>query len=88
MKVEFLNKFNKDLDNLTNPNIKVSILKAIESIEISKKLSEISNVKKLKGHKFAYRIKLGDYRLGFYFENQIVELARVVHRKDIYKIFP
>jgi mRNA interferase RelE/StbE len=51
-------------------------------------LSEIKNVKKLKGFSNAYRIRIGDYRIGVTFENNIVKFARVAHRKEIYKIFP
>lgn len=57
----------------------------MESID---SLDEIPNIKKLKGHKSAYRIRIGDYRLGFFFENTTIIFARFVHRKDIYKIFP
>ncbi len=38
--------------------------------------------------KFAYRIKIGDYRIGIFVESKVVEMARFVHRKDIYKVFP
>jgi mRNA-degrading endonuclease RelE of RelBE toxin-antitoxin system len=51
-------------------------------------LEKIPNTKKLKGHKSAYRTRIGDYRLGFFFESSVIILARFVNRKDIYKIFP
>jgi len=51
-------------------------------------LDKIPNTKKLKGHKSAYRTRVGDYRAGFFFENSTIFLARFLHRKDIYKIFP
>jgi len=46
------------------------------------------NLKKLKGFKTAYRIRVGDYRIGLFISNDTVEFARVVHQKDIYKVFP
>jgi mRNA interferase RelE/StbE len=88
MVVEFLAKFSKDLDKIKDGDIKQRIINIIEEIELSNKLSELSNTKKLVGFKSAYRIQFGDYRIGFFFENGIVELARIVHRKDIYKVFP
>jgi mRNA interferase RelE/StbE len=88
MKVEFLAKFSKDLDNIDNTIIRHKILKKIEEFESAKKISDLTNVKKLVGFKSAYRIKIGDYRLGFFFENEIGEFARIIHRKDIYKVFP
>ncbi len=88
MKVEFLSKFVKDLDKLIVGNVKESVIKVIEHVESAENLSEIPNLKKLKGHKSAYRIKIGDYRIGIFVEGKVVEMARFVHRKDIYKVFP
>ena len=51
-------------------------------------LDTIPNTKKLKEFKTAYRTRVGDYRLGFFYENATILIARFVHRKDIYKIFP
>jgi mRNA interferase RelE/StbE len=88
MEVVFLAKFDKDLDKIQNSQIKMKVIDIIEEIIVSEKLSDLVNVKKLSGFKIAYRIKLGDYRIGFFFENGIIEFARIVHRKDIYKVFP
>jgi len=88
MKVELLSKFENDIDKLFNKQLKHAILNIIDNLENANTLSEIQGIKKLKGFSNAYRIKLGDYRIGFYFEKGIIELARVVHRKDIYRVFP
>ena len=88
MKVEFLKKFSKDLDELKQKSVKQSLIRVIESLEAFNSLEEIPNTKKLRGHKTAYRIRIGDYRLGFFYENSTILLSRFVHRKDIYKIFP
>ncbi|MGH2575743.1 MAG: type II toxin-antitoxin system RelE family toxin [Ignavibacteria bacterium] len=88
MKVEFLSKFNKDLDKIKSDNIKNSILKVIQSVENVNSLSDIKNIKKLTGFRNAYRIRIGNYRIGLYYENNILEFVRILHRKDIYKVFP
>ena len=88
MKVEFLKKFSKDLDDIRTKSVKQALIRIIEVMEETDTLDKIPNTKKLKGHKTAYRTRLGDYRLGFFFENSTILLARFVHRKDIYKIFP
>ena len=88
MKVEYLKKFSKDLDVLKQKSVKQALLRVIELMESVDSLEKIPNTKKLKGHKSAYRTRVGDYRLGFFFENSAILLARFVHRKDIYKIFP
>ena len=46
-------------------------------------------VKKISGFSKYYRIKIGDYRIGFKKETgSDICFMRVKHRKDIYKIFP
>jgi len=88
MKVEFLRKFSKDLDVVKSKPVKQSVIRMIELMETINALDELPNTKKLKGHRSAYRTRIGDYRLGFFYENSTILLARFVHRKDIYKIFP
>ena len=88
MKVEFLKRFSKDINEIPMRSIRISLKKVIESMEIADSLNKIPKTKKLQGHKTAYRTRIGDYRLGFFFENEIILLARFVHRKDIYKLFP
>ena len=88
MKVEFLKKFSKDLDNIKTKSVKQSVIRLIELMEEVDALDKIPNTKKLKGHRSAYRTRIGDYRAGFFYENSTILLARILHRKDIYKIFP
>ncbi len=88
MKVEFLKKFSKDLDSLKLKSVKLILINHIEFLEAVKSVDKIPNTKKLQGHKTAYRTRIGDYRLGFFFENSTIQLARFIHRKDIYKVFP
>jgi len=88
MTTEFTKRFFKDLDKINKVSVKKDISNIIEQVENAASLSEINNIKKLKGYLFAYRIRSGDYRIGLFIENNIVEFAHVAHRKDIYKIFP
>ncbi len=88
MQVEFLKKFSKDLDDLNVKPVKQSLIDVIELMEAVKRLEDIPNTKKLKNNKTAYRTRVGNYRLGFFFENSTIFLARFLHRKDIYKLFP
>ena len=69
MKVEFLKKFSKDLDDINTRSVKQALIRLIELMENIDSINKIPNTKKLKGHKTAYRTRLGDYRLGFFFEN-------------------
>ncbi len=88
MQVEFLTSFNKDLSKLSSALVRKSLKNLILKLETAKSLSEIPQLKKLKGHPEAWRIRLGNYRVGLFYSNNIIQLARIVDRKDIYKIFP
>ena len=88
MKVEFLKKFSDDLDDVRIKSVKQALIRVIEQLEKSDSLINIPNIKKLKGHRSAYRVRVGDYRLGFFYENSTILLARFLNRKDIYKLFP
>jgi len=88
MKTVFLKHFEKDLDKLKSSEIQNNVFETILNVENALKLSDIKNIKKLKGYKRSYRIRVGDYRVGVFIENDLVEFAAVSHRKDIYKQFP
>ena len=88
MKVEFLKSFSKDINSIRSKSVKQSLIRVIESLEKADDLSKISNIKKLKGFRYAYRIRIGDYRLGLFADSSSIQLARFLHRKDIYKLFP
>ena len=88
MQVVFLGKFSRDLDDLADADLKASVLEVIQTLEQSPVLSQVPGVKKMSGFKNAFRIRVRDYRIGFYYENGIVELARFLHRSKIYKVWP
>ena len=88
MEIEFLDRFTKELDKIKVKSVKTSVVKLIQKVELANNLHDIPNIKKLEGHKSAYRIRLGDYRVGIFVEGNRIEFARIIHRKDIYKSFP
>jgi hypothetical protein len=51
MEVEFLERFGKDIDNVNLKSVKQSLAKVILAVESAQTIDEISNLKKLKGHK-------------------------------------
>jgi mRNA interferase RelE/StbE len=88
MKVVFLWKFSKDLDKVKKPKDLKSIADIIEMVKSVESFEEVAGVKKLTGFDDAFRIRSGNYRIGVFLEDGVVQFARVAHRKDIYKIFP
>jgi mRNA interferase RelE/StbE len=88
MKVVFERSFLSDIRNTTDKSILSRLSKIIQVMKAAHSLDDIPNLKKLKGHPAAFRIKLNQYRVGFFLENDMLILVRFRNRKDIYKGFP
>ena len=89
MKTEYKPSFLKDLKYLkSTPSFETIKALAFTEIPNVQKFEDIGNLKRLKGDDNAYRIRIGDYRLGIFFDGETVVFARVLHRKDIYRYFP
>jgi mRNA interferase RelE/StbE len=65
MKVEFRKSFEKDLGRLQDEDLLAKVRTVIEEIEAAQSLLGISNIKKLKADGNYYRIRVGNYRIGF-----------------------
>jgi mRNA interferase RelE/StbE len=88
MKVIYEKAFWRDIKKLRDQNVLDNLALVLEKIKKATDLSVLGDIKKLKGHPSAFRIKVDDYRLGFFLENDQVILTRFLNRKDIYKFFP
>ncbi|MCX6207003.1 MAG: type II toxin-antitoxin system RelE/ParE family toxin [Bacteroidetes bacterium] len=87
MNIEIRRSFEKDALKL--PVTAQTLLgKVLDNLSRVEKLSELTSCKKLTGFKNAYRIRMGEYRIGLIFENGTIELVRILGRKEIYKYFP
>ena len=90
MEIFFKPSFIKDFKKLPK-EIKSEIKRiCLEVFPLLKNLRELKEfyIKPIKSFKNFYRIKLGDYRIGFKKENNKIIFMRVKHRKAIYKYFP
>ncbi|MFH1332068.1 MAG: type II toxin-antitoxin system RelE/ParE family toxin [archaeon] len=64
-------------------------LEPVVSRRVLKKVSELSenpfskDVKKLKGSEW-YRLRVGDYRVVFRIKDDIIQILKVGHRRNIY----
>lgn len=88
MNIEFSRAFIKKFKKLKDQNLRIGITKAIKETIQAKNPQEITNLKKMAGHKMAYRIRYKSYRIGVYIMNNKVVFTDFAHRKDIYKLFP
>ena len=84
----FAAKFDKDLDKIEDEAMLERIAQVIEQIEAAQKPADIHNIKKMKGFKNAFRVRIGNYRMGVLIEKDTVKIARIALRKDIYDVFP
>jgi len=76
------------LDRIQSPSVARKTIDFIEQVQSASSIGEFRHIKKIKGSQNAFRVRIGDYRIGFYLVQDTIQLARIVHRKDIYKYFP
>ena len=80
--------FNKDVAQITNYSLARKLDAVLRRLETANSISQISGVKKLAGAANAYRIRVGDYRIGFFLEGSTIRLMIFADRKEIYRYFP
>jgi mRNA interferase RelE/StbE len=84
----FRESFDTDLSAITDAGPLRRIKKVIEQVEAAQTFQQIPNLKRLDAKGKYYRIRVGDYRIGFVFEQGAVTFVRCLNRKDIYRYFP
>jgi len=82
------NSFWKDVKKIINHSLKKQIEQTILSVQQAKTIKDIPGLKKMKGYKIHYRIRIGHYRIGVTIEGDLTTFARCLPRKDFYKYYP
>jgi len=88
VRVEFRGSFAKDLIKIKRGAVRKQVKEVIETVEKAQSPQTILNLKKLRGGRDYYRIKIGDYRIGLIIKNDLVIFVRCLDRKEIYRFFP
>lgn len=88
MKVIYTRAVTQDVRKVKDKKVITRIVSVLEEIKEASRLDELQSLKKMSGYPTAYHIRIGTYRLGIYFEDGAVILARFLKRNDIYKVFP
>ena len=89
MDVQYRQSFLKDLKKLKGQPVYDRIFElAFTALPEADSLSDITNVKAMKGHPNRYRIRVGNYRVGIEVHDNNVEVMRVLHRREFYRYFP
>ncbi len=86
MKVTYSKQFEKDLKKY--PKLKHQVADIIQHFKKATSVNQLPNIKKLKSDGYDFRLRIGNYRIGFSVLNETVVFRRFLHRKDIYKYFP
>jgi len=81
MKLNIRKSAIKDLKNISRED-RDRIHKKIIDLE---KFPNVSNIKQLTNFEPAYRLRVGDYRVLFDIYEDVLEIARVLHRKKSYR---
>lgn len=88
MQILYEKSFYKDIAKLTDKSINKKLLEIIQLLKKQNDIHRLNSIKKMSGYTNYYRIRIGDFRLGFKYDNGTITLIRLLHRKEIYKYFP
>jgi mRNA interferase RelE/StbE len=88
VKALFRASFAKDIRSIKSKDILSRIKEVVEGVEKAQSLQEVTNIKKLKGGRNYYRIRVGEYRIGLAVEGNEITFVRCLNRKEIYRYFP
>ncbi|SLM32787.1 conserved hypothetical protein [Desulfamplus magnetovallimortis] len=80
MKINIRSSAIKDLKRID----KVNREKIHQKILLLKKFPNTSNIKKLTNFEPAYRLRAGCYRILFDVDGDVIEIGRILHRKNSY----
>ena len=81
LRVDILKKAQKDISKLDFKEVK-DILLSIKDLE---NYPNVSNIKKLVNYKPIYRKRIGNYRILFDIEDDLITVGRVLHRSKAYE---
>jgi mRNA interferase RelE/StbE len=88
MQIEYRKKFLKQLADLpasVRPKIEQFVF---EDLTKATSIFELGKIEKMQGYDGFYKARFGDYRVGLMVKDDVVVVATVMHRKEIYKFFP
>jgi mRNA-degrading endonuclease RelE of RelBE toxin-antitoxin system len=89
MKLKISKRFVKDSEKITDTRVLAKLRQVFIDLNNAAHISELSNITELSGYPNFYRIKFDyRYRIGIYFDGEMIEFLRIGAREDFYKRFP
>jgi mRNA interferase RelE/StbE len=84
----FRASFHRDVKRIRERRILAGLRQSILDVEAAARWSDVPDIKKIRGSTNAFRIRVGEYRIGLYIEGDLAEFVRVLPRRDVYRRFP
>ena len=88
-KIEYTKRFLKELSKLPK-EIQAKAEKIVFEELLSANPFGLGYLEHMTGYADKYKIRIGRYRIGITIDktNKLLTCQRIVHRKDIYRVFP
>ncbi len=88
-KIEYTKRFLKELSKLPK-DIRAKAEKIVFEELLSANPFDLGYLEHMTGYPDKYKIRIGIYRIGITIDktNKLLICQRIVHRKDIYRVFP
>lgn len=83
-----MRSFARDVRGIRDKTLLKRLNDILLEIRTAAKLSDLSGVVPMSGHPGYYRLRVGEHRVGFFMSEDVVMLARFLHRREIYRYFP
>ncbi|GAB6045475.1 hypothetical protein JCM11957_10730 [Caminibacter profundus] len=80
MKIEISKSAFKHLQKINKKNQKI----ILDKLKLLEKYPDTPNIKKLTNYYPPYRFRVGNYRVLFDIENDIIKIISIKHRKEAY----
>ena len=88
MEIRYSRAFIRDLRRVRDASIRRRVDRALDDLEAASTIAEVAGAGRIASEPRRYRIRIGDYRLGFALDGDAVTLMRFMHRRQIYRYFP
>lgn len=88
MNIEVKKTFLKDFGRIPK-SVQLHVTDFLIDFHTMTDIRDMKNTKKLVGFQNFYRTRIGEYRVGWrQISQEEIIIDRVLHRKDIYKVYP
>lgn len=65
--------------------IEIFVFETLPALET---IGESGKIEKMHGYKSCFKVRSGEYGLGIVFEDNVVTVKIVMHRREVYRFFP